>query len=54
MAEASRYLPERMVDDEYVVESVFRPVAEASELALTPGQRLLLDAALKRRTSFGE
>jgi ADP-ribose pyrophosphatase YjhB (NUDIX family) len=54
MAEASRYLPERMVDDEYVVESVFRPVADARELALTPGQRLLLDAALKRRTSFGE
>jgi ADP-ribose pyrophosphatase YjhB (NUDIX family) len=54
MAEAARYLAERMVDDEYLVESVFRPVAEARELALTPGQRLLLDAALKRRTSFGE
>jgi 8-oxo-dGTP pyrophosphatase MutT (NUDIX family) len=38
MAEASRYLPQRMVDDECVVESVFRPVAEARIGTRNPGQ----------------
>lgn len=48
MAEASRYRGEHMVEDEYVVDSVFRSIAEVRELPLMTGQRLFLDAALGR------
>ncbi len=41
VAEASSHLPEQMVQNEYVVDSVFRPIAEALELPLPASQRHL-------------
>lgn len=46
-ARAGKYLPERRLDDGYEVASVFRPVAEVRALALTPGEFVFLDAALR-------
>ena len=47
-AEAGTFHPESIQPDPYVSESGFRSMREAQNLALTPGQRALLAAAMMR------
>ena len=48
-AEADEHRPELLVDDGYDFGAGFRPLAEAEQLALGPGERLFLAAAIRRR-----
>lgn len=48
-AEAATFAPEAIVPDDYELGAAFRPIAEVRSLALTPAERLFLDAALRRR-----
>ncbi|MCI0437981.1 MAG: NUDIX domain-containing protein [Chloroflexi bacterium] len=51
VAEAEAFAPEPVMPGEYELETGFRPIDEARTLALTLGQRELLDAALSLRGS---
>jgi 8-oxo-dGTP pyrophosphatase MutT (NUDIX family) len=51
VAEAAEHRPDLLVDDGYDSGARFRPLADAGRLALTPGERLFLTAALSRRAS---
>jgi 8-oxo-dGTP pyrophosphatase MutT (NUDIX family) len=51
VAEAEQHRPDLLVDDGYDFGAGFRPLAEAGRLALTPGERLFLTAALRQRAS---
>ena len=49
MADAAAYRPEAILPGDYELEAGFRPVGEVQSLALSPGERLYLEAALERR-----
>ena len=48
-AEAGDFRPDAVIEDEWVAGSAFLPLAEARALAIRPGERALLEAALARR-----
>ena len=52
VAEAATFEPSARLADDYEIEAGFRSIAEAQALALSPGERLFLDAAMKLRSSL--
>ena len=50
LAEADQHRPELFVADDYDLGGGFRPLDEVRKLTLSPGELLLLDEALRRRT----
>ena len=49
MADAAEFVPAAILADDYEIEATFRPATEVRVLDVTQGERLYLDAALKRR-----
>jgi hypothetical protein len=49
VAQAGAFVPDARFSDDYELDSAFRSVAEVRTLPLSAGERLFLEAALKRR-----